>query len=45
MDRPDGEGLTDGQRYERGMTLARDTVLITTIASVPVLVGVAALLA
>ena len=33
------------QRYERGVTLARDTVLITTIGSVPVLVGVAALLA
>jgi len=33
------------QRYDRGVTLARDTVLITTIAAVPVLVGVAALLA
>ena len=33
------------QRYERGTTLARDIVLITTIASVPVLVGVTALLA
>jgi predicted permease len=32
------------QRYERGVTMARDTVLITTIASVPVLVAAAALL-
>jgi len=33
------------QRYNRGVTLARDTVLITTIGSVPILVLVAALLA
>jgi predicted permease len=33
------------QRYERGVTIARDTVLITTIGAVPVLVLVAALLA
>ena len=33
------------QRYERGVTLARDTVLITTVGAVPVLVLVAALLA
>lgn len=33
------------QRYQRGVTLARDTVLITTIGAVPVLVVVAALLA
>jgi len=33
------------QRYERGVTLARDTVLITTVGAVPVLVVVAALLA
>jgi predicted permease len=33
------------QRYDRGVTIARDIVLITTIGSVPVLVGVAALLA
>ncbi len=32
------------QRYERGVTMARDTVLITTIASVPVLLAAAALL-
>ena len=32
------------QRYERGVTLARDTVLITTIGSVPILVIAAALL-
>jgi len=32
-------------RYERGVVIARDTVLITTIASVPVLVIAAALLA
>jgi malonate transporter len=32
------------QRYERGVTLARDTVLITTVGSVPVLVLVALLL-
>jgi predicted permease len=32
------------QRYERGVTLARDTVLITTIGSVPILVVAAALL-
>jgi predicted permease len=33
------------QRYGRGVALARDTVLITTVGSVPVLVVVAALLA
>jgi len=33
------------QRYGRGVPLARDVVLITTIGAVPVLVGVAALLA
>jgi malonate transporter len=33
------------ERYGRGVTIARDTVLITTVGSVPVLVGVAALLA
>jgi predicted permease len=33
------------QRYERGTTVARDTILLTTIGSVPVLVAVAALLA
>jgi len=32
------------QRYERGVTIARDTVLITTVGSVPVLVLVALLL-
>jgi predicted permease len=32
-------------RYERGVVMARDTVLITTIGAVPVLVVVAALLA
>ncbi|MBF4572347.1 AEC family transporter [Herbiconiux sp. VKM Ac-1786] len=32
-------------RYQRGVTLARDTVLVTTIGSVPLLVAVAALLA
>jgi len=32
------------QRYDRGVTLARDTVLITTIGSVPVLVLAAFLL-
>jgi malonate transporter len=32
------------QRYERGVTIARDTVLITTIGSVPILVLAAALL-
>jgi predicted permease len=32
-------------RYEQGVALARDTVLLTTILSVPVLVVVAALLA
>lgn len=32
------------QRYDRGVTLARDTVLITTIGSVPILVIAAALL-
>jgi predicted permease len=32
-------------RYQRGVVLARDTVLITTIGSVPLLVVVAALLA
>jgi len=33
------------QRYQRGVVLARDTVLLTTIGSVPILVVVAALLA
>jgi malonate transporter len=33
------------QRYNRGVTLARDTVLITTVAAAPVLVLVALLLA
>ncbi|MBB5845041.1 putative permease [Conyzicola lurida] len=33
------------QRYNRGVAVARDTVLITTIGSVPILVIVAALLA
>ena len=33
------------QRYQRGVTLARDTVLLTTIGAVPILVVVAALLA
>lgn len=33
------------QRYETGVVVARDTVLVTTIAAVPVLVIVAALLA
>ncbi|OUE24414.1 AEC family transporter [Clavibacter michiganensis] len=32
-------------RYERGVVLARDTVLITTVASIPVLLVIAALLA
>jgi hypothetical protein len=32
------------QRYDRGVTLARDTVLITTIGAIPVLVIAAALL-
>ena len=32
------------QRYDSGVTLARDTVLITTIGSVPILVLAAALL-
>jgi malonate transporter and related proteins len=36
--------LNYAQRYERGVTLARDTVLITTIGAVPVLVAAAALL-
>jgi predicted permease len=33
------------QRYDRGVVLARDIVLITTLASLPLLLGVAALLA
>lgn len=33
------------QRYERGQVVARDTILLTTIGAVPVLVVVAALLA
>jgi malonate transporter len=33
------------QRYERGEVIARDTILLTTILAVPVLVAVAALLA
>jgi predicted permease len=36
--------LNYAQRYERGVTLARDTVLITTVGAVPVLVLAAALL-
>jgi malonate transporter len=32
-------------RYERGMVIARDAVLLSTVASVPVLVVIAALLA
>lgn len=32
------------QRYQTGVVVARDTVLLTTIAAVPALVGVAALL-
>jgi malonate transporter len=32
-------------RYERGVIIARDTVLITTIAAVPILILIAALLA
>lgn len=35
---------TYAQRYARGVVIARDTVLITTLASVPLLVLVAALL-
>ncbi len=33
------------QRYERGVIIARDIVLITTLASLPLLLGVAAVLA
>jgi len=33
------------QRYDRGVVLARDVVLVTTLASLPVLVAIAALLA
>jgi predicted permease len=36
--------LNYAQRYDRGEILARDTVLITTIGSIPVLVVAAALL-
>jgi hypothetical protein len=36
--------LNYAQRYERGVTLARDAVLITTVGAVPVLVLAAALL-
>ena len=32
------------QRYDRGQVIARDTILISTVGAVPVLVGVAALL-
>jgi malonate transporter len=32
------------QRYSRGEIISRDTVLITTIGSIPVLVAIAALL-
>ena len=32
-------------RYDRGVVVARDTVLITTIAAIPALVIIAALLA
>ena len=37
--------FTYAQRYQTGVVVARDTVIVTTIGSVPVLVGVAALLA
>ena len=33
------------QRYNRAQVVARDVILLTTIGSVPILVGVAALLA
>jgi malonate transporter len=36
--------LNYAQRYERGETIARDTILITTVGSVPVLLIAAALL-
>jgi malonate transporter len=36
--------LNYAQRYNRGVTMARDTVLITTVGAVPVLVAAAALL-
>jgi hypothetical protein len=36
--------LNYAQRYERGVTMARDTVLITTVGAIPVLVVAAALL-
>ena len=43
---PTGQNIfVYAQRYDRGVAVARDTVLITTIGSVPVLVLVAALLA
>jgi predicted permease len=38
-------GHTFSSRYERGETMARDTVLLTTILAIPVLVIIAALLA
>lgn len=33
-----------GQRYERGEIIARDAALITTVASIPVLLVISALL-
>ena len=33
------------QRYDRGQVVSRDVILLTTIGSVPILVGIAALLA
>jgi predicted permease len=33
------------QRYERGIVIAKDTVLLTTIVAVPAMMGLAALLA
>jgi len=37
--------FTYAQRYQTGVVVARDTVLVTTVLSVPVLVLVAGLLA
>jgi predicted permease len=37
--------FTYAQRYGRGLVIVRDAILVTTIGSIPVLVGVAALLA
>jgi predicted permease len=43
---PTGQNVFNyAQRYRRGETVARDTALITTAGSIPVLVLVAALLA